>query len=87
MENLKINFRFYTDIDSGKRRWTSLNIYELDKVLKDLQIENVLLEEYDRTLSPVDKLSMIQLKDICSSNGLPTDGKKVSEQCNLGIKY
>ena len=78
MEKLKINFRFYTDIDSGKRRWTSLNIYELDRVLENLNIEETLFEEYDRRLSPIDKLSMVQLKDECRSHGLPQDGKKVS---------
>ena len=77
LEKLKINFRFYTDLESGKRRWTSLNIYELDIVLECLQIENILFERYDRRLSPIDKLSMVQLKDVCNSHGLSTEGKKV----------
>ena len=77
LDLIKVNFRFYTDIESGKLRWTSLNIYELDRVLELLDIEKILLDEYDRRLSTIDKLQMNQLKDECVKRNIPSDGKKV----------
>ena len=77
INNLKIPFRFFTDHDTHKTRWTSLNIQDLDKILNKLQIGNILEETYDRRLSPIDHLSCKQLKFECQSNGLPTNGKKV----------
>ena len=80
LDNIKVNFRFYIDIETGKRRWTSLNIHELDRVLQFLDLEQILLDVYDRRLSPIDKLQMNQLREECANRSLPTDGRKVSCQ-------
>ena len=80
LNKLKISFRFFNDYDTGKTKWTSLNVQDLDKILEKLQWQEILDEEYDNRLSPVDKLKVNQLKFECQTNGLPTAGKKV---CNI----
>ena len=76
LDKIKVNFRFYIDTETGKRKWTSLNIYEFDKVLESLDIQSVLLQEYDRRISSIDKLSMKQLRYECTQHSLSTEGKK-----------
>ena len=87
LDKIKVNFRFYTDIDSGKRKWTSLSIYELDKVLELLDIESVLIDEFDRRLSTIDKLQMNQLREECAKRSLSTDGKKVCKLHYIEYKF
>ena len=50
----------------------------VDRVLELLDIEQILIDVYDRRLSPIDKLQMNQLRDECATRSLPTDGRKVS---------
>ena len=77
INNLKIAFKFFTDHETHKTRWTSLNIQDLDKILEKLPFQNILDSEYDRRLSPIDHLSCKQLKFECTKNGLSSNGKKV----------
>ena len=58
LSNMKIAFRFFSDYDSGKTKWTSLNIQDLDEILEKLLIQTILLETYDNRLSPIDKLKV-----------------------------
>ena len=63
-------------VNSGVK-WTCPNIYQLVKILNNVQVDNILNAVFDKRLTKVSDLTVIQLREECLQRGLPNRGKKV----------
>ena len=64
-------------------KWRSLPIYDLKTIYRKLDLSKVLEEEFDERNSPIDELSVAQLRYECDQRGIDSRGYKVIE--NLSI--
>ena len=58
-------------------KWSCPNIYQLMKILKKVQVENILLDVFDKRMSKIADLTVVQLRDECTSRNLCSKGRKV----------
>ena len=72
--------RFYLDESedgNDKVKWKSLPIYHLKTVYRKLQLADILDGEIDVRNTPVEELSVVQLRAECVERGLSDKGIKV----------
>ena len=75
-------FSFYlddSDENNQKIKWRSLPIYDLRKIYRKLELSKVLDYEYDVRNTPIEELSVAQLKYECENRGIDASGYKVIE--------
>ena len=58
-------------------KWRSLPIYALKEIYRKLELRKVLDSEFDTRNSPIDELSVAQLRHECDVRGLDSTGIKV----------
>ena len=75
------NFRLYKEqkIDGSNSgvKWSCPNIHDLMTILDKIQIDLILENVFDKRLSKLEKLSVVQLCDECQSRNLDKNGSKV----------
>ena len=58
-------------------KWTCPNIYQLVKILEKVEVDNILLEVFDKRMSKLLDLTVVQLKEECAQRNLSSKGRKV----------
>ena len=66
------------DGSSSGVKWRCPNIHDLMEILKKLQIELILDNVFDKRMSKVEDLSVVQLREECVGLSLDKKGKKVN---------
>ena len=59
-------------------------IHDLMNILKNIKVDLILDNVFDKHLSKLEDLSMVQLKDECTSRNLYKTGRKVNDR-NLWV--
>ena len=74
-------FRLYkeekVDGSSSGVKWSCPNIHDLFNILRSVQVDLILQSVFDKRLVKLENLSVLQLKDECSTRNLEKTGKKV----------
>ena len=81
--------RFYLDESedgNDKVKWKSLTIYHLKMVYRRMKLVEVLDDTIDVRFTPVEELSVIQLRSECLERGLSDQGLKASYYVSW-VKY
>ena len=82
--------RFYLDESedgNDKVKWKSLPIYHLKSVYRNLKLADILDGEIDVRKTPVEELSVVQLRAECIERGLSDKGIKVKQFRLILFKY
>ena len=58
-------------------KWSCPSIHDLMNILKNLKLKLILEDVFDKRLTKLEDLPMIQLKDECTSRNLQKSGRKV----------
>ena len=58
-------------------KWSCPNIHDLIDILENVKVDLILDNVFDKRLSRIEDLSIVQLRDQCASMNLPKTGKKV----------
>ena len=58
-------------------KWSCPNIHDLMTILEKIPVDNILENVFDKRLSSLDKLSIVQLREECQNNNLQTTGSKM----------
>ena len=77
----EICFRLYKEerIDGNNSgvKWSCPNIHDLMTILDKIKVDLILDNVFDKRLSKLEKLSVVQLREECQSNNLDKSGNKV----------
>ena len=65
-------------------KWRSLPIYALQTIYRRLELRKVLDSEFDVRSSPIDELSVNQLRHECDARGVESTGIKVFTVLPIG---
>ena len=57
-------------------KWTCPNIYQLEKILNNVKVDNILLDVFDKRMSKIEDLTVPQLREECLHRNLSNKGKK-----------
>ena len=57
-------------------KWSSPNIHDLITILEKIKLDEILENVFDKRLSPLEKLSVLQLREECLFNNLDKSGTK-----------
>ena len=58
-------------------KWSCPNIHDLMNILQKIQVDLILENVFDKRLSKLDQLSVVQLREECQSRNLSRNGSKV----------
>ena len=71
-------FRLYTqeriDGTQSSVKWTCPNIHDLINILERIKIANIVDEEFDKRLTRIQDLTVVQLREECALRNLSTKG-------------